>query len=140
MTGTFRSRLSRKILDWIQKWRKGTTMLFRLTVKSAVLALALVCSTTGGSAQLTSTKWTQIGSGIISPDAGEPGGDHHQSGRARQAAWRFDSRQKQDILWIGTSHGGLWKSKVKDGNIVRWVPLTDNFPGPHTLGAFVVNK
>src|SRR5689334_19721006 len=30
--------------------------------------------------------------------------------------------------------------KRQDGNITQWVPLTDNFPGPHTLGAFVVNK
>jgi hypothetical protein len=82
-------------------------------------------------------QWAQIGQGIIS--TGE--GTHNRSGKAIQASWTHDAAQERDILWVGTEYGGLWKSIVNsDGNIVSWVALTDNFPGPHAMASFLVNS
>src|SRR6266576_1699292 len=89
-------------------------------------------------AQPSSAKWTPIGKGIISPDKGDSKDQHHQSGRLIQAAWRIDNLQKQNVLWMGAAVGGLWKAIVsKDGHVRKWIPLTDNFPGPHVMGAFL---
>ncbi len=85
--------------------------------------------------------WVQIGAGEFNTGSSagtEP--PHHQSGRMAQSAWAFDKHQGRDILWMGASHGGLWKSMVSStGQILRWVPLTDNFPGSHTLGSFAIH-
>jgi len=114
------------------------------------IALALVlsaagpnmCGNGGGSGVGNSTLgWVEIGSGEFntgSSAGSEP--PHHQSGRMAQSAWAFDSHQGRDILWMGASHGGLWKSMVDaSGQVVRWIPVTDNFPGSHTLGSFVIH-
>jgi hypothetical protein len=83
-------------------------------------------------------QWTQIGHGIVDLT----GTYHHESGRALQVAWRHDVRQNdQNVLWVGTERGGLWKAIVSaNGSVVSWVPLTDRFPGPHELGSFLVHR
>jgi photosystem II stability/assembly factor-like uncharacterized protein len=80
-------------------------------------------------------KWIQIGKGIFSNSNNDPKGKHHQSGRVTQVSWA------EDNVWVGASHGGLWKSIINEsGDLVGWVPLTDKFPGPHTLGSFAIMK
>lgn len=94
-------------------------------------------------AQAVATKWTQVGHGIIDTGIGETEDDskHHQCGRTVQAAWAADPKQLgQKVLWMGTARGGLWKSKVNSsGEITSWVPLTDNFAGPHEMGSFLIH-
>jgi len=105
----------------------------------AVCAATSGAQTVGGppSPQVTSDRWTQIGHGVLAS-----GKAHNASGRAIQAAWRRDALQgDQHILWIGTQWAGLWKSHLDgSGNIDRWIPLTDNFPGPQSMGSFLVNR
>src|SRR5258705_138193 len=60
----------------------------------------------------SSSVWTQVGKGIISPNIGDSKGLRHQCGRLIQSAWRFDNIQKQSVLWMGAAVGGLWKSIV----------------------------
>jgi photosystem II stability/assembly factor-like uncharacterized protein len=104
---------------------------------------ALVCGSLAApcAAQLTETEWTEMGRGIYAIDSGETAGAHHQSGRAWQVSSGFDTNQGAAAIWVGTSHGGLWKSILNsDGLVASWRPLTEDFPGPHTLGAFVVHR
>jgi hypothetical protein len=108
------------------------------------LLLACVALSPSASAQAISTKWTQIGSGIQirSEDVGTHNA-YNKCGRIVQAAWRIDDADIQDrhILWMGTAFGGLWKSKVdSSGDIKKWIPLTENFPGPHAMGSFLVHR
>ena len=106
-----------------------------------LMVLLFATSHAGIVAQPSSAKWTPIGKGIISPNTGDSKGRHHQSGRLIQAAWRIDKLQKQNVLWMGAAVGGLWKAIVsKDGHVRKWIPLTDNFPGPHVMGAFLVHS
>src|SRR5262245_277104 len=84
-------------------------------------------------------QWTHIGHGLL-PNLFT--GGHNLSGRAIQVAWRRDDRQgNQNILWVGTQFGGLWKSILDaSGDVTSFVPLTDNFPGPHLMESFLVNR
>jgi len=92
-------------------------------------------------AQLDIDQWTQIGNGIICTDIGPTEGKHNRSGKAIQASWTYDAQQGRNILWVGTRYGGLWKSNVNsDGDILSWIPVTDNFPGPHGMGSFLVKS
>ena len=94
-----------------------------------------------GGAHAQSDQWTQVGNGVIAAGGGSDESKHHRSGRAMQASWRYDNVQRRNILWIGTAFGGLWKSIVNsDGNIQSWQTLTDNLPGPHAMGAFLVHR
>lgn len=82
--------------------------------------------------------WTQIGRGILGPHVHQL---HNVCGRIVQAAWRRDDSQNRRVFWMGTAFGGLWKSMVDaSGTIQSYVPLTDNFPGPHGMGSFIVNR
>lgn len=117
---------------------------FRSISATVVIVLAFTFSFSApappGFAQARTDQWTQIGVGLIGHS--DTGGPHNESGRAIQAAWRKDALQdNQNILWIGTHWGGLWKSILDaNGNIGSWIPLTDNFPGPHDMGSFLVNR
>jgi hypothetical protein len=91
-------------------------------------------------AQLDIAGWTQIGNGVISSGRESLGPTHNRSGKAIQASWTMDAEQCRKVLYVGTAYGGLWKSMVNpDGDIQYWKPLTDNFPGPHAMGSFLVN-
>ena len=102
------------------------------------LLLACVALSPSASAEATATKWTQIGTGAR-PGPNLPG-KPNICGRIVQAAWRYDNVQGRNILWMGTALGGLWKSIYSNGSISKWIPLTDNFPGPHGMGSFIVNR
>ena len=107
-----------------------TSSVLRLIV--AVALFAIVESGAPATAQ-----WTPIGRGIFNTVPGK----HHACGRIKQSAWRRDDSQGQNVLWMGTASGGLWKSIVNpDGSVQKWIPLTDNFPGPHEMGSFIVNR
>jgi photosystem II stability/assembly factor-like uncharacterized protein len=90
------------------------------------------------------SQWVQIGMGEFAPPnaiGGEGLPAHAQAGRVAQVAWAKDiDPPNQDVLWVGTSDGGLWKPVVNDGKVSRYVPLTDNFPGSKTLGSFLVHR
>ena len=90
------------------------------------------------SAQATTDAWTQVATGSSSAHAS----DHRNCGRIVQASWTRDGRQNnQLILWMGTARGGLWKSKVDpNGDVSKWIPLTESFPGSHGMGSFLVNR
>src|SRR5689334_20443059 len=111
-------------------------MITRVTLFTGALVFA------GTFSQAQSAKeWTQIATGIESLKKGETEHEHHTCGRMTEAAWRRDDRQSRHILWMGTTYGGLWKSNFNsDGNLASWKPLTDNFPGPHRMGSFLVNR
>jgi hypothetical protein len=115
-------------------WRRGFVLV--------TLLLACLTLSSSASAEPTSTKWTQIGKGIINPGTipDTPSVHHHMCGRIIQAAWRFDNLQNRHVLWMGTAWGGLWKSVYSNGNVKKWIPITDNFPGAHGMGSFIVNK
>src|SRR5262245_31846444 len=93
---------------------------------------------------LHADQWVQIGSGEINEsDEDQFPNAHPQSGRMWRAAYAFDSLQGRNVLWLGASHGGLWKGIVNsDGKYDSFVPVTDCSPGrqcysgSHTLGAF----
>lgn len=105
----------------------------------ASIILLGVC--TAPSTARAADQWIQVGMGVFSPTADEPGGLHHQSGRIAQVSWAWDNEQSRHVLWAGASLGGLWKAKYDEsGDITSWVPLTDNFPGSHVLGSFAVKK
>jgi hypothetical protein len=90
----------------------------------------------------TGNRWIEIGSGEFSPPGNNPVNglpDHHRSGRAEQVAWAHDNDQNRDVLWVGTSRGGLWKPIVDKDGRTKYLPLTDNFPGSHTLGSFLIH-
>jgi hypothetical protein len=109
----------------------------RLQVAVAAFG-AVVCWPAYASAQV----WQPVGAGIVNAGKLDDPVEtvHHMSGRMAQAAWTFDAGQQKEVLWMGASHGGLWKSTVDaSGTIVGWTPLTENFPGSHTLGSFVVH-
>ena len=107
----------------------------------AVWTIAIVLFSRSAFGQVDIDQWTQIGNGIISPSIGPTEGTHNRSGKAIQALWSQDAEQERFVLWIGTQFGGLWKSIVNpDGTIQYWLPLTDNFPGPHGMGSFLVNS
>ena len=93
--------------------------------------------------QDVSRGWVQMGQGeVVIPGFKDEIGEtvHNQSGRVELTAWAHDDDQGQDILWVGSSHGGLWKSIVRsDGNVNRYIPLTENFPGSHVMGSFLVH-
>src|SRR5215470_12204011 len=109
----------------------------RVSASAALSLVALAALPRPLRAQATSASWTQIGHGIVSHVADR----YHECGRMRQAAWRRDDLQGRDVLWMGTSRGGLWRSRVDDnGNVVSWSPLTDQFPGPHFMGSFLVHS
>jgi hypothetical protein len=116
---------------------------FSLGVAALLLGPGVRGQAGRGQADSTS-QWVQIGSGIVAPAGARSGAGpaHHQSGRSAQVAVAHDSDQHLDVLWNGTSHGGLWKSIVNSTNdrLTGWVPLTDNFPGSHTLGSFLVHS
>jgi hypothetical protein len=107
----------------------------------AVWIVAIVSFSFSAFGQLDTDRWTQIGNGIISTSIGPTEGTHNRSGKAIQASWTSDAEQGRHVLWVGTQYGGLWKSIVDtDGNIQSWLPLTDNFPGPHGMASFLVNQ
>jgi hypothetical protein len=125
----------------------------RLKIPAMIVALGLVLTSqapgihgeAGGRQGDSRSQWVQIGAGIVAPVAvrnTSVTSVHHQSGRSAQVAVAHDNDQDRDIFWNGTSHGGLWKSIVNstDGRLTGWVPLTDNFPGSHTLGSFLVHS
>ena len=108
---------------------------------AGAIAVGLVLLSSGVKAAqdtIGADAWTQIGHGIIDLT----GTYHQQSGRALQLAWRRDVHQgDRNVFWAGTELGGLWKTIVNaDGNVTSWIPLTDNFPGPHDLGSFLVHR
>jgi hypothetical protein len=113
------------------------------TVKlCALAALAWAAAAAPLGAQASSAHWTPVGNGIRGPGVGDAAGIHHQAGRIIQVAWRKDDRQGgQMILWAGAGRGGLWKSIVdSSGHVQGWTALTDNFPGPHEMGSFLVHR
>lgn len=111
-----------------------------IVIGSAVWTIAIVSLGRNAFGQ-DIDQWTQIGNGIISTNIGPTEGTHNRSGKAIQASWNLDAEQGRHVLWVGTQFGGLWKSIVNsDGNIQSWQPLTDNFPGPHGMGSFLVNS
>lgn len=110
-------------------------------ITHVVRTIAIVSLSHSALGQTEIDEWTQIGNGIISTNIGPTEGTHHRSGKAIQASWTYDAGQGRNILWVGTRYGGLWKSIVNsDGNIQYWTPLTDNFPGPHGIGSFLVKS
>lgn len=115
-----------------------STRRFRLhTIGSLALLGALSWNATA-----RANEWVQIGKGIFASDAQQDKGNHHQSGRLAQVSWvplscGFLGCGPYE-LWAGASHGGLWGGIFDEsGFLVKWVPVTDNFP-PHTLGSFAV--
>jgi hypothetical protein len=118
------------------------TDITKLLPALALIAIALVSFGRSALGQIDIDQWTQIGNGIISTNIGPPTQNtHHRSGKAIQASWTYDAHQGRNVLWVGTRYGGLWKSIVNsDGNIQYWTPLTDNFPGPHGMGSFLVKS
>ena len=107
----------------------------------SIWIIAIVSLSRSALGQIEVDRWTQIGNGIISTDIGATEGKHNRSGKAIQASWTYDAEQGRNVLWVGTRYGGLWKSIVNpDGNIEQWIPLTDNFPGPHGMGSFLVKS
>ena len=112
-----------------------------------VCALLAASGPCGPSSPQPSTPggWEQVGSGIRNTGVGSSQSttehNHHDAGRVAWTAWAFDKAQQRNILWVGASHGGLWKSTVDgSGNVTKWTTLTDNFTGPHTIGSFVVHR
>src|SRR6185436_630442 len=86
-----------------------------------------------------SAAWSQLGNGEYDHDPGNSA-EHHQTGRAQMTAWAFDKHQGREVLWVGSSHGGLWKSTVNStGTVTGFQVLTDNVPGSHTLASFLVH-
>jgi hypothetical protein len=112
---------------------------FRVLCSLALTALAFPST-----AQLTATKWTEMGRGILAGTndvVTRKEIPHHQSGRAWQLAITKDPDPAQTglDLWVLTSHGGLWRSVLDaGGSIASFIPVTDNFPGPISLGSFVI--
>ena len=107
-------------------------------IAAAVLTLSPGFKAAQDSVHPAADVWTQIGHGIVDLT----GTYHQQSGRARQLAWRPDVRQgDRNVFWVGTEQGGLWKAIVNSsGDVASFVPLTDNFPGPHAMGSFLVHR
>src|ERR1041384_3300567 len=111
-----------------------------------LLVLALFAACAPGStppkqrsgALTAGASWLPIGKGMDKNTSDST--VHHSSGRSAQTAWAFDAHQGRDVLWNGTSHGGLWKSIWSGGTLVRWEPVSDNFPGSHTLGSFLLQR
>jgi hypothetical protein len=97
---------------------------------------------------LTADQWIPMGSGVVNiADPGMFPGNHDQAGRVWQTQIQLNS-QGQVVLWVGASHGGLWKPTLNaDGFVTSYSPLTDCDPGTthhcysgsHTLGAFLVH-
>ncbi len=77
--------------------------------------------------------WTPIGAGIHAADP-----RHHQGGRIRSMAYAFDNDVGHDVLWAGSSSGGLWKSVA--GPLGSWRPMSDSLPGSPSVGAFLVHE
>jgi hypothetical protein len=76
--------------------------------------------------------WTPVGSGIHDADR-----RYHQGGRVRTMAYGFDNDVGHDVLWVGASSGGLWKSIA--GPLGSWRPMSDSLPGSPSVGAFLVH-
>jgi photosystem II stability/assembly factor-like uncharacterized protein len=76
--------------------------------------------------------WTQVGFGIHDSDR-----RYHQGGRIRTLAYGFDNGFGHDVLWVGASSGGLWKSIP--GPLGSWKPMSDTLPGSPSVGAFLVH-
>src|ERR1041384_628252 len=84
----------------------------------------------------SASQWTQVGNGAYADPASTA---HHQSGRSQQSALAWDNQQGREVLWVGSSHGGVWKSLVDAGGaITGFVPLGDTLQGSHTLASFLV--
>ncbi len=76
--------------------------------------------------------WTPIGAGITASDI-----KRHMGGRVRSLAYAFDNDVGHEVLWAGTSSGGLWKSVA--GPLGSWRPMSDSLPGSPSVGAFLVH-
>ena len=84
------------------------------------------------SSTLTTTGWEQVGTGDWNSD-----GVHYEAGRIRQASYAYDNSQNSDVLWLGSTGGGLWKA-VDFIFFAVFVPVSDNLPGSPSVGAFLV--
>jgi len=78
-------------------------------------------------------EWTPVGSGIRDADR-----SHHRAGRIRSLAYGYDSAIGHEVLWVGASSGGLWKSIA--GPYGSWQSMSDRLPGSPSVGAFLVHS
>lgn len=82
--------------------------------------------------KMRNDRWFEVPGGISDPIE-----RRHRGGRVRCLAYARDNAVGRDVLWIGTSGGGLWKSVA--GPIGSWQPMSDNLPGSPSVGAFLVH-
>jgi len=101
----------------------------RISVAAAVLLFGVH---EGAQAQ-----WVQIGSGLHGGGSVQTRNTPAESGRVTQLSRAWDESQQKEILWLGASHGGLWKSfEDAPGHVAGWPVVTDNFPARTRWGPF----
>src|ERR1700761_6298384 len=81
---------------------------------------------------LSTTKWNSIGPSPVDTPGVSLG---VSAGRAEVAA---PDPKNADVMYVGGSNGGVWKTGVWPAAPPTWIPFTDaapslNFSGYHTL-------